>query len=49
MPNRIHRFQMLEEGKVIGADALSYYWFKLYQTWMNDASCDADALDRLRC
>lgn len=27
----------------------SYYWFNLYQTWMNDASCDADALDRLRC
>lgn len=40
---------MLEEGKVIGADALSYYWFNLYQTWMNDASCDDDALDRLRC
>lgn len=41
---------MLEEGKVIGADEHpSYYWFNLYQTWMNDASCDADALDRLRC
>lgn len=48
MPNHIHRFQMLEEGKVIGADALSYDWFNLYQTWMNDASCDVDALDRLR-
>lgn len=43
----LKRVRLLEQ--VPFGEHLSYYWFNLYQTWMNDASCDADALDRLRC